>query len=328
MSNTNNNIRHIPVMLDECLQYLVPPKPDSLMIDATLGLAGHASIFLARYPYLTLIGVDADKEVQSIAKARLEPFSSRTNFYNAYFDDFFYDYLLEIEQGKAKRPAIVLFDFGVSMYHFLNSKRGFSLKEDEPLDMRLSEKTEKNAGDLINSLSEQQLYQVIKDFGEEPFAYKIAQAIVRERSVSKIESSYELAEIVKNSVPPKFRYGRIHPATKTFQAIRIAVNDELGRIERAIVAAIAAIEDNGVIGCISFHSLEDRIVKKIFKSMQYVSKKQSYKSNDDKPIGEEEVDRSLVILTKKPVEPADDEILRNPAARSAKFRAARVRGGL
>ncbi len=327
MSSEGISMRHIPVMLEETLKYLVPPRPDCLMIDATLGMAGHSAAFLSRYPSLRLIGVDADKELQSIAKARLEPYAARTNFYNTYFDVFFNSYLEEIEQGKAERPGLILFDFGVSMYHFTDSKRGFSLKKDEYLDMRLSEKAEKSAADLVNGLSEQQLYKIISDYGEEPFAHKITLAITRERRLARIENSARLAEIIKSAVPPKARYGKIHPATRTFQAIRIAVNDELGRIERALTAALAAIESNGIIGCISFHSLEDRIVKQLFKAKACSQEKARYTNRDDTPIVEKEAERCLVVLTKKPVEPTVDEVSKNPAARSAKFRAAKGGGG-
>jgi 16S rRNA (cytosine1402-N4)-methyltransferase len=327
MSDSRQTFGHVPVMLRETLEYLVPPKPDCLMIDGTLGLAGHSSAFLSAYPELRLMGVDADAEVQAIARARLEPYGGRVQFVNSYFDDFFIEYTRRAAAGEAERPGLVLFDFGVSMFHFRESGRGFSLQGDEALDMRLSSGAPRTAADLVNELDERELYKVIADYGEEPFAYKIAQAIARERKVSRIDSTARLADIVRGAVPSKARYGRIHPATRTFQALRISVNDELGRIERALTAAVACLADGGLVGCISFHSLEDRIVKLLFRSMAVKRERAYFKDAPVSPIPVGEAERGLVVLTKKPVEPADDEVAANPASRSAKLRVARAVSG-
>ncbi|MBU0927481.1 MAG: 16S rRNA (cytosine(1402)-N(4))-methyltransferase RsmH [Spirochaetes bacterium] len=327
MSDQKPTFGHVPVMLRETLEYLVPPTPDCLMIDGTLGLAGHSSAFLSRHPGLRLVGVDADAEVQAIARARLEPYGERVRFVNSYFDEFFVDYAKEAEEGAAERPALVLFDFGVSMFHFRESGRGFSLQGDEALDMRLGSDAPRTAAELVNELDERELYRIISEYGEEPFAYKVAQAIVRERKAARIDSTARLADIVRGAVPSKVRYGRIHPATRTFQALRIAVNDELGRIGRAVDAAIACLADGGLLGCISFHSLEDRIVKLAFRAKAVKRERAYFKDDRESPIPVGEAERCLVVLTKKPVEPADDEVAANPASRSAKLRVAKAVAG-
>lgn len=327
MSTPRAAFGHVPVMLKETLEYLVPPSADCLMVDGTLGLAGHSSAFLSKYPKLRLIGVDADSEVQAIARARLEPFGDRVGFVNSYFDDFFTEYASLVDSAKAERPCLILFDFGLSMYHYKESGRGFSFQTDEALDMRLGPNATRTAGELVNELDERELYRIISTYGEEPFAYRIAQAIARERRAQSIDSTSRLADIVKAALPSKARYGRIHPATRTFQALRITVNDELGRIERVITRAIESLSIGGIIACISFHSLEDRIVKLAFRSREIKRERAYYKDAPVSPIPEEEAERGLVILTKKPVEPADDELAANPASRSAKLRAARAVGG-
>lgn len=333
MSTVQTVHGHTPVMLRETLHYLVPPSGGGLLIDGTLGLAGHSCTFLDRYPGLRLVGVDADATVQSIARARLEPYAGRVTLVHAYFDDFFIDYAARIEAGQAERPSLVLLDFGLSMYHFRESGRGFSLQTDEPLDMRLDPSAGDTAADLVNGLDEAGLYRVLDSYGEEPFAGRIARAIVRERAASSIDSTARLAQLVRDAVPAKFRHGRVHPATRTFQAFRIAVNDELGRIERVLEAATASLADGGVIGCISFHSLEDRLVKNAFRSQEVklsrTRKDDAYfKDQSEPPISEDKAERGLVVLTRKPVEPAEDEIRSNPASRSARLRVARAAEGI
>jgi len=328
MSEAKLALGHVPVMLAETLQYLVPPAPECLLIDATLGLAGHAIAFLDKYPALRLLGIDADSEVQTIAKARLVPYGQRVAYVHSYFDDFFASYRSRVESGVAERPGLVLFDFGMSMFHFRESGRGFSLQGDEALDMRLNDSIERTAADLINDLDERELLKVLVDYGEDPFAYKIMQAIARERRAARIETTARLADIVKGAVPPKFRYGRIHPATRTFQALRIAVNDELGRIERGLADAIKCMAPGGILGCISFHSLEDRIVKLAFRKRAVRRERAYFKEERDSPIPKGEAEQGLVILTKRPVEPSGGEVSSNPASRSAKLRIARATGGL
>lgn len=310
---------HVPVLLRETLEYLVPPGPDCLMVDATQGLAGHSTAFLDRYPGLRVLGVDADPEMQAMARERLAPYGDRVSFRRCFFDEFFGDFRADDE-----RPGVVLFDFGVSMYHFREAKRGFSMQGEEALDMRLDPSTGRPASDLVNEMDARGLARILEDYGEEPFAWRIAQAIERERRVVPIDSARRLAELVRAAVPPKARYGRTHPATRTFQALRIAVNDELGRIARALDAAIESLAPGGVIGAISFHSLEDRIVKLAFRERAEKQARNRYRKDEAEPIPRTEGRRSLVILTPKPVEPGNDEVEANPASRSAKLRAARA----
>ncbi len=310
---------HVSVLLQETLDLLTTKNPRPLMVDATLGLAGHSSAFLERYPNLRLIGVDADAEVQAIARARLEPYGERVRLFNCFFDDFFADF-----QGKGEKPDIILFDFGMSMYHFREARRGFSLQSEEVLDMRLNPSTGRSASALINEVDERELMHVLNDYGEEPFAKRIAQAIVRERASSPITTTTRLADIVKGAVPAKVRYGRTHPATRTFQAIRICVNDELGRIGRALNQAIECLAPDGVLGAISFHSLEDRIVKKAFREREIKVIRDKFKPDVVSPIPTTEGMRGLLLVTRKPIEPGAAEVSANPPSRSAKLRVARA----
>ena len=336
MTDIKASFGHVPVLLAETLEMLVPSAPDCLMIDGTLGLAGHACAFLALHPELRLIGVDADSEVQAIARARLTPYNDRITLVNDFFDTFFMSYAEKLAAGgSGERPGLVLFDFGVSMFHFRESGRGFSLQGDEALDMRLNPSTGRSAADLVNDLDERELGRILAEYGEEPFARRIARAVVRERRAARIESTARLADIVRGTVPPQLRYGRTHAATRTFQALRIAVNDELGRIERGLSAAIDCLAPGGMIGCISFHSLEDRIVKLAFRARsarrtgtKYPSTGVGFMEGMDSPIGVGEAERYLVVLTRKPVEPTDDEVSANPASRSARLRVAKATGGL
>ena len=322
---------HVSVMLEETLRELVPAVNAPLMVDATLGLAGHSVAFLERYPDLRLIGVDADSEVQAIARARLVPYGDRVSLANMYFDVFFKAFRSgvegstdgEVDFGR-QRPDIILFDFGLSMFHFRESRRGFSLQSDQELDMRLDTGTGRSASELVNELDVRELASVFERYGEEPFAWRIAQAIDRERLVSSIENTARLADIVKAAVPAKARYGRIHPATRVFQALRIAVNDELGRIERALEDAIECLAPGGVIGAISFHSLEDRIVKNIFRERAVRTKRDKYRDTPDSPIPLIGAKRGLLVVNKRPYEASDNEVAANPASRSAKFRVARA----
>lgn len=323
--------RHVSVMLEETLRELVPAVKAPLMVDATLGLAGHSVAFLERYPGLRLIGVDADSEVQAIARARLLPYGGRVRLVNSYFDVFFKAFRAGLEgsvEGEndygRQRPDIILFDFGVSMFHFREARRGFSLQSDQILDMRLDTGTGRSASELVNELDVPELAKVFERYGEEPFAWRIAQAIGRERSVSAIDSTTRLADIVKAAVPGKARYGRIHPATRVFQALRIAVNDELGRIERALDDAIECLAPGGVLGAISFHSLEDRIVKNAFRDRAVRARRDKYRDEPDSPIPLTGAKRGLLIVNKRPFEASDSEVAANPASRSAKFRVARA----
>lgn len=310
-------IVHKPVLLKECLHYLSPigePYENrAVMIDSTLGEGGHTYNFLSKYPNLSVIGLDADKYIQARAKERLSVFGDRIHFFNGWFNDFYDNYPDEYE-----KPDLILFDLGISVYHYEKSSRGFSFRYDEQLDMRLNENSEKSAADLVNDLPEDKLADLIYLYGEEKLSRKIAAAIVKARAGGRIESSKALAQIIWDAVPANYRYGQIHPATRTFQALRIAVNSELKRLPGALHAAFNDLKVGGKMGVITFHSLEDRIVKNYFRNL------------GKKCVCPPEVaicrcggKECAEILTRKPVCPSEEEIKDNSPSRSAKLRVVR-----
>lgn len=310
-------IVHTPVLLNECLEFLSPVgesfEKDALMIDSTLGEGGHSFNFLSKYKNLKIIGLDADSNIQAKAKVRLAEFGERMNFYNGWFNDFYKNY-----PEDSRKPNLILFDLGISVFHYEKSDRGFSFRYDEKLDMRLNAESEKSAADLVNELSETELADMIYLYGEEKLSRRIAKAIVDARSGGKIESSKALAEIIWNCVPANYRYGQIHPATRTFQALRIAVNGELKRLPKALSDAFACLKPGGKMGVITFHSLEDRIVKNYFRNLgkQCVCPPEVAVCR----CGGSEC---AEILTRKPVCPTEEEIKANSPSRSAKLRVIR-----
>ena len=310
-------IVHTPVLLNECLDYLSPIgesfEKNALMIDSTLGEGGHSFNFLSKFENLKIVGLDADKVIQAKAKERLACFGERMNFFNGWFNDFYANYPSEYE-----KPDLILFDLGISVFHYEKSDRGFSFRYDEKLDMRLNAESEKSAADFVNELSETELADMIYLYGEEKLSRRIAKAIVDARSGGKIESSKALAEIIWNCVPANYRYGQIHPATRTFQALRIAVNGELKRLPKALSDAFACLKPGGKMGVITFHSLEDRIVKNYFRNLgkQCVCPPEVAVCR----CGGSEC---AEILTRKPVCPTEEEIKANSPSRSAKLRVIR-----
>ncbi len=307
-------IVHTPVLLNECLQYLSPVgesyESHALMVDSTLGEGGHTYNFLSKFPDLRIIGVDADANIQKRARERLEPFSSRVKFYNGWFNDFYSSYDLNDE-----RPNIILFDLGISVFHYERSGRGFSFRHDEKLDMRLNTASPLTAEKIVNEYSEEKLANLIYLYSDEKYSRKIAGTICSTRQTQKIESTKQLADLIYNCVPAKYRYGQIHPATRTFQALRIEVNSELSRLPNALHTAFNVLACGGKMGVITFHSLEDRIVKNYFRNL------------GKQCVCPPEVPKCVcggtpcaVIVTRKPVEPTADEIKMNSPSRSAKLR--------
>ncbi len=307
-------IRHIPVMSQETLDYLGPVAKDAVFIDCTCGEGGHSEMFLRHYPQLRLIGLDRDASIQKKAEKRLAVFGDRVTLVNTWFDTF----LEEYDDTTFPRPQVILFDLGISSFHYEESERGFSFRKDEPLDMRLDTHGNLTAADIVNSYPEERLADVIYHYGEERYSRRIASAVCRRRKERRIYSSQDLSGIITSAVPKKYRYGRIHPATRTFQALRIEVNGELDRIERSIEHAVQILEPGGRLGAISFHSLEDRIVKHTFKRL---AKRSSYSPERAQDTDDERLP-SIKILTKKPVIPSKEEIQGNAPSRSAKFRCA------
>ncbi len=287
---------HYSVMKQEILEYLTPPLDrEAYMVDCTCGEGGHTHLFLATYPDLQVTGLDRDTVIQAKAIERMQEFGSRFTPRNIWFDEFFEDY-------DGPELDLVLFDLGISSFHYEESERGFSFKRGEVLDMRLDKDAPISALDVVNGYQEERLANVIYQFGEERYSRRIARSIVEKRKMGRITQSDELASIIYKAVPSGYPYGRIHPATRTFQAIRIEVNRELDRIEPAIKGAIDALRSGGRLAVISFHSLEDRRAKWLFKGL----------AGGDTP--------TIKILTKKPLIPTDAESSENPPSRSAKLR--------
>ena len=310
-------IVHTPVLLQECLKWLSPAgepfEQNALMVDSTLGEGGHTEAFLAAFPALRVIGVDADGMIQSRARRRLEPFGERVRFYHGWFNDFYHDF-----SAGAERPNLLLFDLGISVYHYEKSGRGFSFRHDEPLDMRLDMDGGMSAADIVNGTREDALADLLYAYSDEKFSRRIARAIVEARKGGDIVSAKALADIVWHAVPSSYRYGAIHPATRTFQALRIAVNGELNRLPDALADAFAVLQPGGKMGVITFHSLEDRIVKQYFRNLgrQCVCPpEQAVCSCGGTPCAD--------VLTRKPVEPSAGEIKANSPSRSAKLRVIR-----
>lgn len=295
---------------DDVWEYLQPASENELVIDATLGEGGHAELFLSKSPTLRLVGTDADRDILDSAEKRLSKFGGRIRLYNLWFNVFFKEYPLGDE-----RPDKILFDLGISSFHYEHGKRGFTFRKDEPLDMRLDTELETSAADMVNEYPEKELADILFSYGEERYSYRIASAIADRRKEQPIETTAELRDLVVRAVPAKYRNMKIHPATRTFQALRIAVNGELVRLSSGLEHAYTAVKPGGRIGVISFHSLEDRIVKKFFKEKSRICT-----CPPEWPQCKCDRRRKARIITKKPIEARQDEMEANPRCRSAKFR--------
>lgn len=293
---------HVPVLLEEVMSFL-DPRPGGTYVDCTVGGGGHAREILAgSAPDGRLVGFDVDPEALALAGERLREFGDRVVLVKASYEDIG----VRLRELEVECVDGILFDLGMSGLQ-LDESRGFSYAVDAPLDMRFDPGEPGNAADLLNTLGESELAWIFREYGEERWASRIARFVVMARARKPIRRTGELVEIIKDAIPAKARRKGPHPAKRTFQALRIAVNDELGRLNRALPEAAKALRPGGKMCVISFHSLEDRIVKSFFKSSA---------------AGEVPGVR-LEILTKKPVKPAPGEVESNPRARSAKLRAAR-----
>jgi len=281
---------HKPVLLKEVLEYL-DPQPGENFIDCTFGFGGHTLALLEKNgPDGKVLGIEQDKEVfeKFNHKERLTLVNNNFNNLKKITKDYEYN-----------RVDGILFDLGVSSWHFDQSGRGFTFQVDELLDMRLPG-SGLTAEEIVNQWSEKELVRIFKEYGEEKFPGRIARIICQERKNKQIRTTKQLVEIIRQVVPKKYTYGKIHFATKIFQALRIAVNDELNNLKKALPQALEILEPKGRLVVISFHSLEDRIVKNFFRD--------SAKEN------------KLKILSKKPIGPSQEEIELNPRSRSAKLR--------
>jgi 16S rRNA (cytosine1402-N4)-methyltransferase len=300
---------HIPVLLDEVIEKL-NIKKNGIYIDSTIGFGGHSEKIIEKIGDKgLLIGIDRDEEAINYC---LKKFENNDNviLVNTSFDNI--DKILE--KLKIKKIDGVLADFGVSSYQLDNDKRGFSFSKEAFLDMRMDKNSELTAYKVVNELEYDELKEIFKKYGEEKFADKIAVAIIMRRSLKPIETTTELAEIISDVVKSK---QKIHPATRVFQAIRIYVNDELGNIERFLNKSVDFLKNGGRIACISFHSLEDRIVKNFFKEQA-----KNCICPPESPICTCNHKAKLKIITKKPITVKEEEKFKNPRARSAKLRIA------
>lgn len=286
---------HVPVLL-EAIVAILQPRPGGRYLDATVGVGGHAETILrASEPTGTLVGIDRDAEALALARQRLDVFGERVMLLHGR-----YECLTELV-GAGRAFDGILFDLGASSLQLDTAARGFSFGREGPLDMRMDRSEGTTAADVVARLPEQELADLIFRFGEERWSRRIARAIVEARQEEPIRSTTALANVVSRAIPRRHWPRHIHPATRTFQALRIVVNDELSRLDRALAQAVDLLHPAGRVVAISFHSLEDRVVKQEWRNMAAAG--------------------TVRILTKRPMRPGEAETTANPRARSAKLRA-------
>jgi 16S rRNA (cytosine1402-N4)-methyltransferase len=304
---------HTPVMVREVIESL-RCRAGAIYVDGTIGGGGHAEAILqSTAPDGLLIGIDADGDAIGEAEQRLARFGDRKILVRGNFADM-ETILAEKNVGKVDG---ILLDLGVSSHQLDNAERGFSFALDAPLDMRMDRNGRRNAADLVNTLPWQELAGIIRDYGEERMAGRIARSIAKAREVSPIRTTADLARVVLRAMPAETARQKIHPATRTFQALRIAVNDELTRLQKTMAGGMKQLAPGGRFSVISFHSLEDRIVKNAFRSGE-----KGCTCPPDLPVCACGKKPTLKVLTRKPVIPSDEEIRDNPRSRSAKLRTA------
>ncbi|HEX5598645.1 MAG TPA: 16S rRNA (cytosine(1402)-N(4))-methyltransferase RsmH [Micromonosporaceae bacterium] len=307
---------HVPVLLERCLELLAPALDrddrQTLHVDATLGLGGHAEAVLAAHPRTVLIGLDRDPEALAHARSRLARFADRAHLVHAVYDE-----LPEVlAQLGYEQVDSALFDLGVSSLQLDEPDRGFAYAQDAPLDMRMDQSRGMTAEDVVNSYSADELARVLRVYGEEKFASRIAGAIVRERTRARITSSARLAELVRESIPAPARRTGGHPAKRTFQALRIEVNRELAALEAALPAALDALNLGGRIVVLSYHSLEDRITKRA------IAARARSTGPVDLPVELPGTGPTLRLLSRGAELPTAAEVAANPRAASVRLRAA------
>ncbi|MBA3265159.1 MAG: 16S rRNA (cytosine(1402)-N(4))-methyltransferase RsmH [Nocardioidaceae bacterium] len=305
---------HVPVMLGRIVALLAPAleEPDAVLVDATLGLGGHTEAILARCPRAVVVGLDRDQEALAVAASRLAPFSGRTTLVHAVYDDLpnvLHELGLSSVQG-------VLFDLGVSSLQLDARERGFSYSQDAPLDMRMDASKAKTAAAVLNTYSVGELAHVLSRYGEERFARRIAQSVVRERTRLPFATSARLVELIRDAIPAPARRTGGNPAKRTFQALRIEVNDELAVLERALPRAVDALAVGGRIVVMSYHSLEDRLAK------QVLTQRARSTAPVDLPVVPKGHEPQLRLLTRGAERASESEISANPRAASVRIRAA------
>ena len=302
--------KHVSVLLDECINAL-NIKEDGIYVDCTLGGAGHSSEIVKRLSSDgRLIGFDQDKDALKAAGERLKDYKNVTYVHSNFYA--IYDVLTDLGIDGVDG---ILMDLGVSSYQLDNGERGFSYMQDAPLDMRMNRENEFSAYEIVNTYSEEELYIIIKEYGEEKFAKRIASFIVKNREEKNIETTLELVEIIKAAIPAKARREGPHPAKRTFQAIRIEVNKELEIISKTILDGVKKLNKGGRMAIITFHSLEDRIVKNTFKELANPCTCPS-----EFPVCVCNRKPEVKLISRKPIEASKEELEFNPRSRSAKLR--------
>lgn len=290
---------HIPVLLKEVIE-LLDPQPNENFIDCTFGFGGHSEAILEKTkPNGKVLGIEWDGE-----KIKNQESGIRNQERLRVVNDSYVSLKNIVEREKFGPINGILLDLGISSFEVDDSGRGFSFKKNEPLDMRFSQSQSLTAKEIINQWSEEELARIFQEYGQERFAKNIARNIVEVRLQQQIETTFQLVEIIRKSFPRSYKFGKAHFATRIFQALRVAVNNELDNLKNVLPQSLSVLEKNGRVAVISFHSLEDAIVKKFFK--------------------EQAKDNKLGILTKKPITAGSEEIKINPRARSAKLRVAQL----
>ena len=300
-------VYHRPVLVREAVE-LLAPRAGALVLDATCGGGGHSEAILKTGA--DVLALDQDPDAIAEARKRLKEFGNRVTLRKANFRHA--DRVLDAVGVEQIGGAIL--DLGVSSHQLESAERGFSLMRNGPLDMRMDPATEKTAGAIINSYSAEELTRLFRDLGEEPAAHRIASALVKQRKVVQFRETLPLARAIEKIVG---RHGRRHPATQVFQALRMEVNDELGALEQGLRVITERLESGARIAVISFHSLEDRIVKNFFRD-----RSREFVDRPEWPEPRENIARDLLVITSKPIEPGENEQRFNPRARSAKLRVA------
>jgi len=305
---------HVPVLLDRVLELLAPAldRPGAVLVDATLGLGGHSEALLRAHPQLTVVGLDRDRQALALSAERLADYADRSHLVHAVYDEL--PRVLD-ELGLVRIDG-ALFDLGVSSMQLDLAERGFSYAQDAPLDMRMNADDPLTAEEIVNSYPVPRLARILRDFGEERFALRVAQAIGRRRAEHRLTSTAELAELVREAIPAATRRTGGHPAKRTFQALRIEVNGELAAVEAAIPAALRALNLGGRIVVLAYHSLEDRIVKRSFAELA------TDRTPPGLPVPLAQSGPEIRLLGRGAEQATESEIAANPRAASVRLRAA------
>jgi 16S rRNA (cytosine1402-N4)-methyltransferase len=309
---------HVPVLAGRVTALLAPAlaAPGAVLIDATLGRAGHAQALLEACPGLLLIGIDADVAAIEAAGELLAPYAGRVRLVHARYDEIPAVVAALPTAGEPEKVMGLLFDLGVSSPQLDDAERGFSYSHDAPLDMRMDQTADRTAADIVNGYPAAELARVLRDYGEERFARRIADAVVRERAREPITSTLRLSAIVKDAIPAATRRTGGNPAKRTFQALRIEVNDELGTLRRALPAALGLLAVGGRVVVLAYHSLEDRIVKRELVRLA------ADPAPPRLPVPAHAATPQFRLLTRGAERPDSEEVAGNPRAASARLRAA------